>query len=147
MAARLAGFKQRINQFLDISEKHNIKTIFVFFDDCWNKVPKAGVQPQVKPGIHNSGWMQDPGRPVFERYHCLSPLEKYVKSILRSFRTDKRILLWDLYNEPGNNNKRDSSMPLLRKVFSWARDINPEQPVSVGVWAWDFYELKRLSDC
>ncbi|HSU51394.1 MAG TPA: hypothetical protein VLJ41_12405, partial [Segetibacter sp.] len=139
-----SGFKDRINRYLDISNKHNIKTIFVFFDDCWNKVPKAGVQPTVKPGIHNSGWMQDPGDPYSKDTTVYPGLEKYVKSILRNFSTDQRILLWDLYNEPGNNNKRDSSMPLLRKVFSWARDINPRQPVSVGLWAWDFYELNAF---
>jgi galactose mutarotase-like enzyme len=139
-----AGFKNRINQYLDISTRHNIKTIFVFFDDCWNKEPKPGVQPPVKPGIHNSGWMQDPGDPYSKDTTVYPRLEKYVKSIVRSFRTDERILLWDLYNEPGNNNKRDSSMPLLRKVFLWARDANPEQPVSVGLWAWNFYELNAF---
>ncbi|MDB5250182.1 MAG: 1,4-beta-xylanase [Segetibacter sp.] len=138
------GFKERINRYLDISTKHNIKTMFVFFDDCWNKIPKPGAQPVVKPGIHNSGWMQDPGDPYSKDTTVYPGLEKYVKSILRNFRTDKRIILWDLYNEPGNNNKRDSSMPLLRKVFSWARDINPEQPVSVGLWAWDFYDLNAF---
>lgn len=139
-----SGFKQRINKYLDISDKHNIKTIFVFFDDCWNKEPKAGEQPKVKPGIHNSGWMQDPGDPYSKDTTVFPGLEKYVKSILRSFSSDKRILLWDLYNEPGNNNKRDSSMPLLRKVFSWARDINPEQPISAGLWSWNFYELNAF---
>lgn len=56
------GFKKRITDYLTIAEKHSIKTMFVFFDDCWNKEPKAGTQPVPKPGIHNSGWMQDPGQ-------------------------------------------------------------------------------------
>ena len=34
------GFKSRMSTYLDIAEKHGIKTIFVFFDDCWN--PKIG---------------------------------------------------------------------------------------------------------
>src|SRR6185436_16011245 len=58
-----SGFKQRISRYLDIADRHHIKTIFVFFDDCWNKVPVAGKQPDPKPGIHNSGWVQDPGDP------------------------------------------------------------------------------------
>ena len=138
------GFKKRMDQYLGISQKHNIKTIFVFFDDCWNKEPKAGTQPSPKPGIHNSGWIQDPGDPYSKDTTIYPGLEKYVKSVLKSFGTDRRILLWDLYNEPGNNNKRDSSFPLLRKVFSWARDIDPEQPVSVGVWNYDFYDLNAF---
>src|SRR5476651_310891 len=55
------GFKQRVAQYLDIADKHHIQTIFVFFDDCWNAHPAAGKQPDPKPGIHNSGWVQDPG--------------------------------------------------------------------------------------
>ena len=29
-----AGFKQRVDQYLRIADKHHIQTIFVFFDDC-----------------------------------------------------------------------------------------------------------------
>src|SRR5947208_2692410 len=29
------GFKQRINTFLKITNKHGIKPCLVFFDDCW----------------------------------------------------------------------------------------------------------------
>jgi hypothetical protein len=47
-------------------------------------------------------------------------LEHYVKDVLTTFAHDKRILLWDLFNEPGNSGKRDSSMPLLVNVFKWA---------------------------
>lgn len=57
------GFKKRMDQYLKIADKHGIKTIFVFFDDCWNKVGMAGKQPDPKPGVHNSGWVQDPGDP------------------------------------------------------------------------------------
>ena len=138
------GFKQRINRYLEISDKHHIKTMIVFFDDCWNKEPKPGTQSIPKPGTHNSGWVQDPGDPYSKDTTVYPGLEKYVKSILRTFRDDKRIVMWDLYNEPGNSNKRDSSFPLLRKVFSWARDINPSQPLTSGLWAWDFYELNNF---
>lgn len=139
-----AGFKKRINDYLTIADKHGIKTLFVFFDDCWNKEPKAGKQPDPKPGIHNSGWMQDPGHKQSYDSSNFPKLEKYVKDVLTSFGKDKRILLWDLYNEPGNNGKRDSSYYLLSKVFQWARAVNPDQPLSVGLWAWDFEKLNEL---
>lgn len=29
-----SGFKNRMKQYLTISDKHHIKTMFVFFDDC-----------------------------------------------------------------------------------------------------------------
>ncbi|MCW3090659.1 MAG: 1,4-beta-xylanase [Ferruginibacter sp.] len=138
------GFKSRINTYLSISDRHHIQTMFVFFDDCWNKTPAPGLQPAPKPGIHNSGWMQDPGDPMSSDSTKYPELEKYVKDILTAFSHDKRILLWDLYNEPGNSDKKEASIPLVIKVFSWARDINPDQPISVGLWAWDFEKLNAI---
>ena len=136
-----AGFKQRVNQYLAIADKHHIQTLFVFFDDCWNKAPKAGLQPVPKPGVHNSGWVQDPGDPASRDSLTFSQLRPYVTDVLRSFAHDKRILLWDLYNEPGNSDKKEASLPLLRNVFAWARAVNPDQPLSVGLWAWDYERL------
>ena len=139
-----AGFKNRMNEYLTIADKHKIKTIFVFFDDCWNKKGLPGKQPEPKPGIHNSGWVQDPGDQDSKDPSKFPELEKYVKDVMNRFKSDKRILLWDLYNEPGNSGKLTSSLPLLKSIFSWARDVNPEQPVSVGLWAWDFKELNAF---
>jgi hypothetical protein len=42
------GFKKRINIFLRMADKHHIQPLFVFFDDCWNKIAKPGRQPDPK---------------------------------------------------------------------------------------------------
>jgi hypothetical protein len=139
-----SGFKKRVSKYLDIAGRHHIKTIFVFFDDCWNKVPVAGKQPAPKPGIHNSGWVQDPGDPMSRDSSNFPELEKYVTDVMTYFSKDKRILLWDLYNEPGNSGKNLASLPLLVHVFKWARKVHPDQPISVGLWRWDFTELNRV---
>lgn len=138
------GFKKRMDTYLGIADKHHIKTMFVFFDDCWNKVPVAGVQPVPVVGKHNSGWVQDPGDPMYKEAANFPELEKYVKDVLTRFGHDKRILLWDLYNEPGNSGKLDTSIPLLTNVFAWAKAANPDQPISVGIWRWDFEKLNQI---
>jgi hypothetical protein len=137
------GFKKRMGEYLDIADKRGISTMFVFFDDCWNPNPAAGRQPEPKPGIHNSGWMQDPGYPDVEHAND-KELEAYVKDILKTFTNDKRILLWDLYNEPGNSNKGLKSLPLLKNVFKWAREANPSQPISAGLWNWNLAEYNTF---
>jgi len=71
-------------------------------------------------------------------------LRPYVTDVLTSFGHDKRILLWDLYNEPGNSGKGNTSLPFLRNVFAWAQAANPDQPLSVGLWNWDFKELNTF---
>jgi hypothetical protein len=137
------GFKTRMEKYLSVADSHGIKTIFVFFDDCWNAEYKAGKQPDPKPGVHNSGWVRDPGDLLFQNPTLMDTLEVYVKDILTHFRDDQRIALWDLYNEPGNNGLGMKSMPLLKNVFAWAREVNPSQPVSVGVWNKDLVKLNE----
>jgi hypothetical protein len=128
------GFKSRMNTYLDISNRYGISTIFVLFDDCWNKTYQTGTQPAPKPGIHNSGWLQDPGIRRESSPLLNDTLHKYVVDVMSSFRKDKRIFLWDLYNEPGNSDYGDKSLPLLQLVFTWGREANTDQPISSGVW-------------
>ena len=130
----MTGFTNRLDKYLRIASKHNIKTIFVFFDDCWNGTSSIGKQSEPKPGIHNSGWVQDPGQKESADTGYFPVLEKYVKEIMNHFANDQRIVLWDLYNEPGNSNKGDSSLNLLKYVYSWARNTKATQPVTTGVW-------------
>jgi hypothetical protein len=129
------GFKHRINIFLDIASRYGIRPILVIFDDCWNPNPSLGSQPAPRPGIHNSGWVQSPGLNIVNRGESdWGRLEQYVGDIIASFADDERILLWDLYNEPGNSGNGQKSLPLVKSVFKWARAANPSQPLSVGVW-------------
>ena len=140
------GFRKRLNTYLDISSRHGIKTLFVFFDDCWNDTAWVGKQPAPKTGIHNSGWVRDPGTMVHRYPDTIKALKAYVQGVLSAFKNDERILMWDLYNEPGNQGQFDKSLPLLRNVFAWAREVNPSQPVTAGVWNNDvkFKDLNRF---
>jgi hypothetical protein len=132
------GFKKRIDIFLQIADQHHIKPLIVFFDDCWNPEPSLGKQPEPQPGVHNSGWMRSPGKTLHNDSTKWGVLEAYVKDILNTFKNDKRILLWDLYNEPANSDYGLSSLPLLKNIFQWAWSVRPSQPLTVGVWFEEF---------
>lgn len=136
------GFKKRMDHFLKIAAKHRIKILFTIFDDCWNPEAAIGKQPAPKPGIHNSGWVRSPNKSVHDDSTQWKYLELYVKDILNSFKTDDRILMWDLYNEPGNNGYHLTSLPLLKKVFEWAWSVRPAQPLTSGTW----YDNKELNE-
>jgi hypothetical protein len=138
------GFLSRVDRFLEIAAKHRIEPVLVIFDDCWRPVYAPGKQPEPRPGIHNSGWIRDPGDLLFSDTSLMKVLGDYTKSLLTHFRNDKRILLWDLYNEPGNSDYGMKSMPLLQNVFRWAREVNPSQPVSAGLWYRNYGELNRF---
>ena len=97
------GFRERIWRFLEIASGKGVTPMFVLFDDCWNSEFKSGRQPEPRPGVHNSGWVQSPGTKKVLDPSTWGQLKGYVQGVLEAFREDERILMWDLYNEPGNN--------------------------------------------
>src|SRR5262245_33935914 len=134
-----AGFKKRIDQFLGIAARHGIKPLFVFFDSCWDPDPKLGPQHPPIPGVHNSGWVQSPGRAGLADTANYPRLKAYVQDVIRSFAKDERILGWDLWNEPDNGAGENSPAEreklagvkaLLPQVFAWAREADPSQPLT-----------------
>ena len=152
------GFLERVDNYLNISESKDIKTLFVLLDDVWHPVPKLGKQPEPIPFVHNSGWVQAPGSEILGDSSRHDELKNYVKGVISHFADDKRVVGWDLYNEPDNvassdpenlvNNinfrglnrgpevkeKHIYSLSLLKKIFMWAREVNPSQPLTVGLW-------------
>ena len=128
------GFLRRLERFLEIADSHHIGTMFVLFDDCWNPEFGVGPQPAPRPGVHNPGWVQCPGPDLLESPGRWGILESYTRGIVGFFRGDRRVLAWDLYNEPGNSGYGSRSLPLLEKVFAWARAAAPAQPLTAGIW-------------
>ncbi len=139
------GFLKRMDEFLAICKKHNIRPVIVFFDSVWDPSPKLGKQRDPKPGVHNSGWVQSPGAVALSDTTQYVRLEKYIKDVVRRFSNDNRIIAWDVWNEPDNDNgsnyektelknKVTYVIPLLKKVFNWARSQAPQQPLTSGIW-------------
>lgn len=148
-----AGFRSRINTFLTIAAKHHIRPILVLFDSCWDANPELGPQHPPIPGVHNSGWVQSPGRAGLEDPAQYPRLQAYVEGVIGAFANDPRILAWDLWNEPGNSapepgadppNKTELVAKLLPQVFAWARAAHPTQPLTSGIWEGDWSSLETL---
>ena len=151
-----AGFRNRIRTFLEICDKHHIRPIFVLFDSCWDPFPHLGPQPAPKPGIHNSGWVQSPGAIALGDPSQYPRLKLYVTGVIAAFANDRRVLAWDLWNEPDNPNdgsysaqepkdKQQLVLALLPQVFAWARSSRPSQPLTSGLWQGDWSSYTALS--
>ncbi|MBT4500295.1 MAG: cellulase family glycosylhydrolase [Gemmatimonadetes bacterium] len=143
------GLERRIDQFLSIAAKHGIGTTPILFCDCAfaDREPYLGRQDDPVPGVHNSGWVPSPGLQRVADRSVWPDLEKYVTGIVSRFAGDGRVLLWDLYNEPGNSQLGEESLPLVEASFSWARSAGPEQPITTGLWTdFDSPMSKRIAE-
>jgi hypothetical protein len=149
------GFFQRIDTFLRIANRHQIRPMFVLFDSCWDPFPQTGPQRAPKPHVHNSGWVQSPGQKALNDPSQYPRLERYVKGVVKRYADDKRVLVWDVWNEPDNMtgpsyekvelpNKVALVLPLLRQSFVWVRAANPTQPITAGIWVGDWSSHDKL---
>ncbi len=154
------GFVRRIDKFLALAEKHNIGVMMVPLDGVWDPEPKLGKQRAPRPHVHNSGWLQAPGGEILKDPKRHDELRPYIYGLVRHFRDDKRIQVWDLFNEPDNANvnsygvrgtktelpeKAKLATMLLKKAFVWAREANPSQPITSGVWMGPWPSHEKLS--
>lgn len=146
------GLYERMDKFLDICAEHETRPFFCFFDDCHNPFPKPGRQPSPVPAYHNSGWVTSPSRAdamTFSKGHASEAVVKrlrgYIQRTIDRFGGDERVLLWELYNEPGRGSSSpdpkvggnlndmdfgDQSARLVHESFVWAREVAPTQPLS-----------------
>jgi acetyl esterase/lipase len=146
------GLLQRMDEFLKIADRHRIGVMFVLFDSCWDPNPQLGPQHDPRPGVHNSGWVQSPGSRDLAEASRHALLEAYVKGVVGRFKDDPRVKVWDIWNEPDNTNdksygpanlkqelpdKKQRTLELLPRAFAWAREANPSQPLTSGLWLGD----------
>jgi len=146
------GLYSRMDEFLTICQKHGIRPWFVFFDDCHFPNPKLGKQPLPVVAYHNSGWVNSPSRDLAHRYaegkakkEEVERLKNYVQKTMERFKNDDRVLMWELYNEPGRGTSLhggkgesvkkdayigDKSQQLVYDSWVWAREANPSQPIT-----------------
>lgn len=150
-----AGFQKRIDTFLAIADKHHILILFVIFDSVWDPNPQLGKQHAPTPGVHNSGWVQSPGAAALKDSSQWPRLETYVKGVVGAFAKDRRVVGWDVWNEPSNTNvpayskdeppnKKEIVQKLLPQVFAWVREAGATQPLTSGLWEGDYAKPDKL---
>ena len=69
----------------------------------------------------------------------LKKAEELVKTLIRPFANDERIVLWDIWNEPGfktGDPETFREMEWLEKMVHWCREENLCQPITASI-IWD----------
>lgn len=131
-------FFANINRFLTIADRYKIRTILIFFDDCWYGDERVFVFEPV-PGEHNGRWAKCPliHERVITNY---ARFRSYIQNTIIRFKDDTRILAWEIWNEPKNCGTGNQivdpvfTQDLMVNGFQWAREANPSQPL---ITCWD----------
>ena len=144
LLVEVPGFLDRLDEVLDIADAHGIGAMPVLFDGCWNPESALGPPPEPRPGVHNSRWLQSPGSAILRDRSRWDSLRPYVETVMGRFGEDRRVHAWDLFNEPnqvdvyfpstGTPDKHHLAAGLLERVFDWAQVIDPDQPLTAGVF-------------
>jgi hypothetical protein len=131
-----AGFERRFDTFLSIAAGRGLSTVPVIFDDCRfsGRDPFLGPQDKLGNPPANRSWTPSPGHALVTDARRRPALAEYVENLTGKHRRDHRILMWDLYNEPGNSGMGDAVLPLLDETFDVARQTGPTQPLTAGAY-------------
>lgn len=143
-------FLDRMDSFLEELGRRRITMMPVIFNDCVGFGRPADVTPRMSHGWqkydigHHGGHKENPftgeqqkvGWCLWDEPEWRGAQEEYLAALLERFGKDERIYAWDLWNEPGNSNRHDRSIPYIKRVFALARGMDPVQPLTAGVWSY-----------
>ena len=145
--AEREAFFSHVDEFLKIADSHGMTCLVTLFTNGGSEQRYVGEEISPVPGIHNSIWAQTPGESVVNNPEKWNQVKEYEQDVLRRYKDDKRIIAWCLYNEP-ENVPSCKTLPLLKKVFEWAREINPSQPLTAPIYTRPFsqdnYRIDRF---
>jgi len=136
-----------LEKFLVICDEYGIKPGLVFFDGC-HRHEGIFLDKPTEPvsGYHNGRWAQSPQARDIDQDN-LEKFKPYVQNIIRAHRADKRVLFWEIHNEPPPGDKyRDR---LKRAGYRWAKEVEPTQPVlncEKGERGWADCEVTDIVD-
>ena len=139
------GFMRRLDRYLDTCAAHGVSAMLCFGNDCMR--PKELYQPPVM-GPQTNDWGYHGGRKLSQHgsfpdavgYSTIDEPDiaprwyEMVEEIITAYRNDERVVVWDLYNEPGNSNRTEKCLPHLKRFFEIARRVDPVQPLTTGLW-------------
>ena len=133
-------FLKNLETFLTIADKNGIRPGIVFFSGDHRADGAVYLQGPYEPikGHHNGRWPSCPQEHEWDKINPddFSKFKPYIEDIIKKYRTDKRILFWEIHNEPPEGDKKRDK--LKRVAYKWAKDLKPTQPVinceKKGLW-------------
>ena len=138
------GFLKRFDRYLDVCARHGIRAIVVLFNDCAPSkenffLKRMGDQLTVYKGLgvrarspHTGG--PDVGYNILDIPEHAEKLCAMAEELMSLHAHDKRILFWNVMNEPGYNSHGTVAAPWLRRLFEIGWKVDPDQPLAADLF-------------
>lgn len=138
----------RLDAFLDLLDERGIGMMPVIGNDCVRYGRPDDIRIEKPVGVqpfdwgHHGGHIDNPfigdkerrGWIYWDEEIYRADCEDFLHALFARFSQDKRIHMWDMWNEPGNSNRFGMSIPYIMRAFEIARSYDPIQPLTACVW-------------
>ena len=142
-------FFSSLDEFLALLDSYNMTMMPILFNDCL--VPKEkyrpkqlGPQPEPVPGYFGGSPVtpfddetqsgEVVGYSITDDPEREPEIKRYVTELANRYGHDPRIIIWNIWNEPGNSSRKTKSLPMMTKIFQWMRELDVMQPLTADVW-------------
>ena len=154
------GFMKRLDRYLDTAYRHGLRAVITLGNDCMTPKdsPWCVLNQRLGPqkydlGYHggrkrsqHSSLNTEPGYSWLDDPEEAKKVYRWVGEIMQAYRSDERVLIWDLYNEPGNARRNELTMPHLKRFYEIGREVNPIQPITSAAWRINGDPAQKLAE-
>ena len=131
--------KSGMNDYLALADKHHLGTIFVFFDDCWNKDPQNGDPARAQNRHPQLGLGAGPRRPGLARLgHIRCSCGPTSRTCSPALPTISALRSGTYITSPATRARAMPPCPWCAIRLPGPRPCAPTSPLSMGLWNLDF---------
>lgn len=139
------SFMKNLEEYFVLADKHDLKIMLVLGNDCtvaksrWKPVQFGeqnidwGYHSGIKGGQH-SGDYTDAGYQLIDEPEYEEKFYQMIDELAKKYGRDKRLQIWDVWNEIGNSNRKEMSVRFMKKTFEILRNNKVIQPLTADAW-------------
>ena len=151
------SFLKVLESYISLFAKYNQKVMITLANEavlCRGDIytPKPLGEQTYALGYHQGRLPLTPEQKALQPYHELERKEtresflEMIREIVSIYRSDDRVICWNVFNEPGITIGVDRSIPLIKTMFETVRERDPSQPLASDIWYWGDPEQLRPND-
>jgi len=145
--------EENIDNFLNLCEKHHLTSMLIPFDSCMVDKNDPKTTELFRKRIDESKesydyvagallWPQSPGYSKLGEENWAN-IRKYVDAVVGKHADDKRVIVWDVMNEPfgvpSNYPEYDENRisKFLKHFCAYFKSLSKDIPITIGAGSWE----------